>query len=314
MVAVFARRVHGKRLIFRDIMVAKMRSEAGVAHGSRLPGRCVALGGVLCVLAALLAAALIGPAVLSGQCAEPDPAAPPATASAWLAAARAGDGRAQFEIASLYLSGQWGAQDEAQAICWLQRSASQGFAPAFLLLTHIYSQGTGLRPPDPGKAALWAARLVNSERPGLSETHNTAGAWIRDGNARVRLSEEEVLLLQVLRSDYAERMQGGGAPEADLAGDHAQILSRRRKLAEELNSGLTRQSRWVVDPFSTCLVWFQEPRGDEFVRWDGTCDAEGFATGRGTLSFRSQENGRITSCSGIMNAGIIVEGEFKEGE
>ncbi|WP_155887581.1 tetratricopeptide repeat protein [Paucidesulfovibrio longus] len=301
-------------MIFRVIMVAKMRSEAGGAQASRPPGRYAARGGVLCVLAALVAAAWIGPAVLPGQCAERDASAPPGTASAWLAAARAGDGRAQFEIASLHLSGQWGAQDEAQAIYWLQRSAEQGFAPAFLLLTHIYSHGTGLRPPDPGKAALWAARLVNSEHSGLAETQHTAGTWSRDGNARVRLSEEEVLLLQVLRSDYAERMQGAGAPETGSDGNHGEILSRRRRLAEQLNSGLTRQSRWVVDPFSTCLIWFQEPQGDEFVRWDGICDAEGFATGRGTLSFRSQSNGQITRCSGIMNAGIIVEGEFMEGE
>jgi len=69
-------------------------------------------------------------------------------------AAQAGDARAQFNLGRMYLRGEGGPRDDAQALLWSEKAADQGLPGAQYDVGRIYDQGLGVR-RDPERAAAW---------------------------------------------------------------------------------------------------------------------------------------------------------------
>ena len=58
---------------------------------------------------------------------------------------------------------------------------------------------------------------------------------------------------------------------------------------------------WSVDSQMGCWVWNAHPAANETVAWNGSCDAEGRASGKGTLEWHSE--GSIYKYVGEMREG-----------
>jgi TPR repeat protein len=88
------------------------------------------------------------------------------------ASAQAGDARAQFNLGRMYLTGEGGPQDYAQALKWSGLAADQGIPGAQSDLGRIYDQGLGVR-RDPQLAATWyekaAAQSFSSAQVSLGD-------------------------------------------------------------------------------------------------------------------------------------------------
>ena len=69
-------------------------------------------------------------------------------------AALAGDARAQFNLGRLYLDGEGGPRNYAQALTWNQKAADQGIPGAQFNLGRMFEEGLGVR-RDPERAATW---------------------------------------------------------------------------------------------------------------------------------------------------------------
>ena len=67
-------------------------------------------------------------------------------------AAQAGDARAQFNLGRMYLQGEGGPRDYAQALKWSEKAADQGIPGAQYDVARLYDQGLGVR-RDPERAA-----------------------------------------------------------------------------------------------------------------------------------------------------------------
>jgi len=68
--------------------------------------------------------------------------------------AKAGDSKAQFDLASSYAQGTGVAKDPAKGIEWLKRSALQGYPGAQVVLGFMYQRGIEME-KDPLEAAKW---------------------------------------------------------------------------------------------------------------------------------------------------------------
>jgi hypothetical protein len=80
--------------------------------------------------------------------------------------ARTGDPVAQYQLAERYADGAWGvAQDDANAMHWLQASAEAGNGVAMKTLGDVYRQGELGVSPDPASATLWQQRAEHTVRP-----------------------------------------------------------------------------------------------------------------------------------------------------
>ena len=75
-------------------------------------------------------------------------------------AAKAGDSRAQYSLAVLYLRGEGVDQDDEQAAKWLRKAAKGGLSVSQRLLGSLYSSGRGIERDD-AKAAEWYRAAAN---------------------------------------------------------------------------------------------------------------------------------------------------------
>jgi TPR repeat protein len=89
-------------------------------------------------------------------------------------AAQAGDPRAQFNLGRMYLRGEGGPRDQAQALVWSQKAADQDIPGAQYDVGRIYDQGLGVR-RDPKRAVGWyqkaAARGFTSAQVSLGDMY-----------------------------------------------------------------------------------------------------------------------------------------------
>ena len=76
-----------------------------------------------------------------------------------LAKAKAGDVRAQYDLARSYQTGVNGVVDEEKAIFWLQKAADQGLMEAETSLGSAYDTGMGV-PISSRKAVFWWQRAA----------------------------------------------------------------------------------------------------------------------------------------------------------
>jgi len=116
---------------------------------------------------------------LAAAPAEPAPAEdmaaydPPANAgpAALVAAAKSGDPKAMFEIATRYDDGRNGTADAKLAAEWFQHAADLGYAPAQYRVGNLYEKGTGVA-RDLDKAKTWYQ--MAAEQGNASAMHNLA--------------------------------------------------------------------------------------------------------------------------------------------
>lgn len=78
----------------------------------------------------------------------------------WQPLAKQGNGAAQFNLALMYHSGLGVAADEAVAVQWYQKSASNGYPKAQEFLAAAYREGWFGLKKDPQKAAYWDQQLA----------------------------------------------------------------------------------------------------------------------------------------------------------
>jgi hypothetical protein len=74
--------------------------------------------------------------------------------SAWLEAARGGDGEAQYNLASAYEQGKGTGPDMEHALHWFTRAAEQGIAKAQAKVGLFHAMGQGI-PEDLVEACKW---------------------------------------------------------------------------------------------------------------------------------------------------------------
>jgi hypothetical protein len=65
----------------------------------------------------------------------------------------------------MYAGGKGVAKDEAVAVSWYRKAASQGHAPAQASLGDAYSKGLGGVVKDDAKAAAWYRRAADQDYP-----------------------------------------------------------------------------------------------------------------------------------------------------
>lgn len=86
--------------------------------------------------------------------------------------AKAGDAKAQYDLAAAYFQGTGISKDPKQGLVWLQKSAQQGYAAAEATLGFMYQNGVEVA-PDPHEAAKWyrkaAAQNVTKAQNHLSD-------------------------------------------------------------------------------------------------------------------------------------------------
>lgn len=76
------------------------------------------------------------------------------------AAAKAGDAKAEYDLAYLYLRGAGVKRNEKTAANWYLKSAEQGYAPAQSALGTLYLRGTGV-PKDEAQALVWVRKAAD---------------------------------------------------------------------------------------------------------------------------------------------------------
>ena len=74
-------------------------------------------------------------------------------------AAKAGDAKAEYQLANLYLSGAGVRKDAAKAAAWYRKAADQGYGPAQSELGALYLRGIGV-PKDEAQAIVWVRRAA----------------------------------------------------------------------------------------------------------------------------------------------------------
>ena len=79
--------------------------------------------------------------------------------SEWMPAAKAGDARAQFNLALLYHGGLLGPVDEAMAVHWYREAAKNGIREAQEYLAAAYREGWFGLNRNPSLAQYWENRL-----------------------------------------------------------------------------------------------------------------------------------------------------------
>ena len=79
----------------------------------------------------------------------------------WLPLAVAGDSRAQWGVAHLYLLGLGVAQDVDLAAKWAKKSAEHGYVEGMSLLASLYQRGVGV-PQDIQKAMEWRKKAAQT--------------------------------------------------------------------------------------------------------------------------------------------------------
>jgi len=79
--------------------------------------------------------------------------------SDWMPAAKAGDARAQFNLALLYHGGLLGPVDEAMAVHWYREAASNGIREAQEYLAAAYREGWFGLNRNPDLARYWEDRM-----------------------------------------------------------------------------------------------------------------------------------------------------------
>jgi TPR repeat protein len=85
------------------------------------------------------------------------------------AQAQAGDPSAQVRLAAILLTEKALGTDEAEGTMWIVRAASQGYAPAEIVLAAKYDKGTGGMPLDLAKAFYWFHRAAEHGLPGAQD-------------------------------------------------------------------------------------------------------------------------------------------------
>ncbi len=82
--------------------------------------------------------------------------------SEWMAAAQAGDARAQYGIGAMYRSGDGAEPDAEQAARWYRLAAEQDYAPAQYNLGVLYQKGAGVE-KDNRLAAEWYLKAARQD-------------------------------------------------------------------------------------------------------------------------------------------------------
>ena len=85
-----------------------------------------------------------------------------AAVSSWQPLAKQGDGAAQFNLALMYHRGLGVVANEAVAVQWYQKSASNGYPKAQEFLAAAYREGWFGLQKDLQKAAYWDQKLVEN--------------------------------------------------------------------------------------------------------------------------------------------------------
>jgi len=96
-------------------------------------------------------------------------------------AADQGHALAQYNLGSMYLSGQGVPQDYAEAVKWYRKAADQGFAPAQYNLGLMYDNGQGV-PQDYVQAHKWL-NLAVSRYPASDKENRDRAVRVRDRTA-----------------------------------------------------------------------------------------------------------------------------------
>ncbi len=83
--------------------------------------------------------------------------------------AQSGDPVAQYQLAELYSTGNWGVKrDDAKALHWLKTSAEAGNTVAMETLSKVYRDGRMGVTPDPRQADRWHARAEHTSTSAAS--------------------------------------------------------------------------------------------------------------------------------------------------
>jgi TPR repeat protein len=86
--------------------------------------------------------------------------------------AKAGDAKAQYDLAAAYFQGTGIPENHKEGLVWLQKSAQQGYAAAEATLGYMYQKGVDVA-ADPHEAAKWyrkaAAQNITKAQEHLSE-------------------------------------------------------------------------------------------------------------------------------------------------
>lgn len=115
-----------------------------------------------------------------------------ATLNGLVAAARGGDGRAQYALASAYLAGLNGPRNAVQSLAWLRQSAAHGHLPADNRLGQYYQFGIGVRADAAAAAGRYQKGatsgdgysqfnlgLLYDSGVGVPQDWSKAGYWLR---------------------------------------------------------------------------------------------------------------------------------------
>ncbi len=126
----------------------------------------------------------------------------------WLALAKRGDLRAQYNIATMYAKGEGVVQDYTQSLQWHMRAGEQGFALSQYTVGIMYQQGIGGVLENPRRAARW---LSFSAEQGLDLAQYSMGLIYFNGES-VSQNDTEALRWWQLASS-----QGHAAAQSNLA-------------------------------------------------------------------------------------------------
>lgn len=115
------------------------------------------------------------------------------------AASYFGDPDAQYQLASMYLSGEGGEEDARQAVRWFKLAARKGHAAAQAELGRLLYEGVGVE-QSPVKGLMWLtiARLNGHGDPVIEAQHDQAYSAANDDQRRTATA---------LAEDWMSKMQ-----------------------------------------------------------------------------------------------------------
>lgn len=221
-------------------------------------------------------------AASSGADGEPRPSGRPAgEPNDLMAAARAGNPAAEYQLADRELTGQGVARNPDQAAKWLQRAAKQGLAPAQFRLGTLYEKGVGVKKDlktaehlykaaaEQGNAkAMHNLAVLYSEGVDGKPDYKTAAKWFRKAADRGIIDSQYNLAVLSARGigiprNLAEAYKWFAL--AALKGDR-QSARKRDEIAAKLDAKSLRAAKlavksWTVVPQPKTATTIETPPG-----------------------------------------------------
>ncbi len=169
----------------------------------------------------------------------------------WLAAADAGDPKAQTYVGEIFEKGLAGTPDYKTAASWYRRAADQGFSRGQINLAHLYEQGLGV-PADKEQALAWYRKaagitddvVLDSRAQAEALRQELEGATAEAAKLQVQLTESE-LSLEKARQELEQTQLEMEEMRRKL--EEARTSARDAAAAEQLAAEIERRQTEVAE-------------------------------------------------------------------